>query len=54
MKGKYLAEEELHELGLEKDVVDETAYKMLEQYCILQKIRRGEEIEAVNSAERNK
>ncbi len=57
--GEYLDDEELKEVGLEKRFVDPTAYEMLEKYCILQKLRRGEAIQSVEAtaakvAERNK
>ena len=40
----YLDKDGLAELGLNKDRIDDSASVMLEQYCILQKLRRGESI----------
>ena len=42
IRRQYLDDEELKELGLEKNVRDEEAYEMVGAYCLLQKIRRGE------------
>lgn len=47
-KGKYLDKKELSELGLNIRIIDESAYDMLEKYCVLQKMRRGEEITEID------
>ena len=41
-KGADLDEGELKEIGLSRERIHETAYPMLEQYCILQKMRKEE------------
>ena len=47
IKGKYLDMDELKELDLNKDLIDEEAYTMAGEYCLLQKIRRGEDISTI-------
>ncbi len=49
-KGQYLDTEELRELGLVRERIDEGAYPMLEQYCVLQRLRRGEDPFLVQAA----